>query len=58
MASLNKDIDKMFAEIKDPGSTDKKYIYERVDTKLYRREFGKQERELISEYGTINGEKE
>ncbi len=48
----------MFAEIKDPGSTDKKYIYERVDTKLYRREFGKQERELISEYGTINGEKE
>ena len=40
MAELDKDIDKMMAEIKDPGSTDKKYIYERAGNKVYKREFG------------------
>ena len=51
MAELDKDIDKMMAEIKDPGSTDKKYIYERAGNKVYIREFGADSstRVLISE---------
>ena len=51
MAELDKDIDKMMAEIKDPGSTDKKYIYERAGNKVYKREFGAEPstRVLISE---------
>ena len=52
MAELDKDIDKMMAEIKDPGSTDKKYIYERAGNKVYIREFGADSstRVLISEW--------
>ena len=40
MVDVDKDIDRMMAEIKDPGSTDKKYIYERAGNKVYKREFG------------------
>ncbi len=51
MADVDKQIDKMMAEIKDPGSTDKKYIYERAGNKVYKREFGAEPstRQLISE---------
>jgi len=56
MVDVDKDIDKMMAEIKNPGSTDAKYIYERAVIngveKLYKREFGANPstRQLISEY--------
>lgn len=51
MADVDKQIDKMMAEIKEPGSTDKKYIYERAGNKVYKREFGADPstRQLISE---------
>ena len=51
MVDVDKAIDKMMAEIKDPGSTDKKYIYERAGNKVYKREFGAEPRtrQLISE---------
>ena len=58
MAELDKDIDKMMAEIKDPGSTDKKYIYERAGNKVYKREFGADSstRVLISEWQKWGGQ--
>lgn len=39
MASLDKELDDMFEEIKSPKQ-EVKYIYERVDNKVYKREFG------------------
>lgn len=39
MASLDKELDEMFEEIKNPKQ-EVKYIYERANGKVYRREFG------------------
>tara|TARA_B100001287_G_scaffold99493_1_gene83678 strand:+ start:532 stop:702 length:171 start_codon:yes stop_codon:yes gene_type:complete len=39
MADVDKDIDKMIEEIKNPQQG-KKWIFERADDKVYKREFG------------------
>ena len=39
MAYLDKELDEMFEEIKNPKQ-EVKYIYERANGKVYRREFG------------------
>ena len=50
MADVDKDIDKMMKEIKNPQQG-KKWIFERADDKVYKREFGAEPstRVLISE---------
>ena len=49
MVSLDKELDEMFEEIKNPKQ-EVKYIYERANGKVYRREFGANSstRELIN----------
>tara|TARA_B100000497_G_C7347170_1_gene227158 strand:- start:397 stop:570 length:174 start_codon:yes stop_codon:yes gene_type:complete len=48
MSNINKDIDTMIEEIKEPKAS-KKYIYESPDKgkTVYRREFGSNVRELV-----------